>query len=85
MQTIYNGICFLQEAIKGSEKILLVTDSSYNFLNIKDDIEKIHIPVIKFSDFTPNPLYEDVCKGVDVLNAENCDTILAKNQERRLL
>ena len=77
MQTIYNGICFIQKAIKGSEKILLVTDNSYNFLNIKDDIEKIHIPVIKFSDFTPNPLYEDVCKGVDVLNAENCDTILA--------
>lgn len=77
MQTIYNGICSLQEAIKGSKKILLVTDSSYDFLNIKDNIEKIHVPVIKFSDFTPNPLYEDVCKGVDVLNSENCDTILA--------
>lgn len=77
MQTIYNGINHLQQAIAGSKKILLVVDSSYNFLNIKDDIENIHVPIIKFSDFTPNPLYEDVCKGVDVLNAENCDTILA--------
>lgn len=77
MQTIYNGINHLQQAIAGSKKILLVVDSSYNFLNIKDDIENIHVPMIQFSDFTPNPLYEDVCKGVDVLNAENCDTVLA--------
>ena len=77
MQTIYNGINHLQQAIAGSKKILLVVDSSYNFLNIKDDIENIRVPMLKFSDFTPNPLYEDVCKGVDVLNAENCDTILA--------
>lgn len=77
MQTIYNGINHLQQATAGSKKILLVVDSSYNFLNIKDDIENIRVPMIKFSDFTPNPLYEDVCKGVDVLNAKNCDTILA--------
>ena len=32
---------------------------------------------MKFSDFTPNPLYEDVCKGVELFNAEECDTILA--------
>lgn len=77
MQTIYNGLNHLQQATAGSKKILLVVDSSYNFLNIKDNIENIHVPMIKFSDFTSNPLYEDVCKGVDVLNAENCDTILA--------
>ena len=77
MQIIYNSIKHLQKATAGSKKILLVVDSSYNFLNIKDDIENIRVPMIKFSDFTPNPLYEDVCKGVDVLNAKNCDTILA--------
>lgn len=77
MQTIYNGIGHLNEVIAGSKKILLVVDSSYSFLNIKDDIERISVPMVKFSDFTPNPLYEDVYKGVDVLNTEQCDTILA--------
>ena len=30
-----------------------------------------------FSDFTPNPLYEQVCKGIELLKISNCDTILA--------
>lgn len=77
MQTIYNGIEHLEEAVAGSRKILLVVDSSFPFLNIKEDIESISTPYVKFTDFTPNPLYEDVCKGVDLLNAESCDTILA--------
>ena len=76
-QIIYNGIEHLSEAVTGSKKVLLVTDSSFPFLNIKDEIEGIGVPYVKFSDFTPNPLYEDVCKGVDIFNAEGCDTILA--------
>ena len=32
---------------------------------------------IKFSDFTPNPLYEQVCNGIELLKSLNCDTILA--------
>ena len=77
MQTIYQGISHLQEAIKGASKVLLVIDSSFPFLNIKDEVEGIKVPYVKFSDFTPNPLYEDVCKGVDLFRREQCDTILA--------
>lgn len=77
MQTIYKGINHLNEAVTGSNKILLVTDSSFPFLSIKEDIENLTIPYVKFDEFTPNPLYEDVCKGVDLFNSEQCDTILA--------
>lgn len=76
-QIIYNGIENLPKALEGSSKVLLVCDSSFPYLNIKDAIESISTPYVTFSDFTPNPLYEDVCKGVDLLNAERCDTILA--------
>lgn len=76
-QIIYNGIEHLSEVLQGSKKVLLVTDSSFAFLNIKDEVEGIEVPFVKFSDFTPNPLYEDVCKGVELFNAEECDTILA--------
>ena len=32
---------------------------------------------VMFSDFTPNPLYEQVCNGIELLKTSNCDTILA--------
>lgn len=77
MQHILHGIGSLPDALNGSSKVLLVCDSSFPFLNIKEEVESIDTPSVKFCDFTPNPLYEDVCKGVDLLNAEGCDTILA--------
>ncbi len=77
MQTIYKGISHLQKALEGSKKALLVVDSSFPFLSIKENIEAMGIQYVTFDKFTPNPLYEDVCKGVDVLNKENCDTIIA--------
>ena len=77
MQIIYNGIEHLSEALRNSTKVLLVCDSSFPFLNIKEDIEHMDVPYVVFSDFTSNPLYEDVCKGVDIFQITKCDTILA--------
>ena len=77
MQKILKGIDSLGEALKGSTKVLLVCDSSFPFLSIKDDIEKMDVPHVTFDQFTPNPLYEDVCKGVDLFQSEQCNTILA--------
>lgn len=77
MQIIYNGIEHLSEALKNSTKVLLVCDSSFPFLSIKEDIENMGVPHVMFSDFTPNPLYEQVCKGIDLFQITKCDTILA--------
>lgn len=77
MQKILHGVGSLSDALSGSTKVLLVCDSSFPFLNIKDEIEGMPVPYVKFDDFTPNPLYEDVCKGVDLFNITKCDTILA--------
>lgn len=77
MQQILNGIEHLKGILAESRKVLLVCDSSFPFLNIKNDIEDMGVPYVVFDQFTPNPLYEDVCNGVDMFNAENCDTILA--------
>lgn len=77
MQKILKGIKNLSEALKGSTKVLLVCDSSFPFLTIKCDIERMEVPYVVFDQFTPNPLYEDVCKGVDLFNGAQCDTILA--------
>ena len=64
-------------ALEGATKVFVVCDSSYPFLNIKSDIENMGKPHVLFSDFTPNPIYEDVCKGIDLFQITKCDSILA--------
>jgi len=80
MQNIIKGIDHLSVILQeiGCKKLFLVIDSSYPFLNIKDTIEALPVAEkVKFSDFTPNPLYEQVCKGIELLKSSQCDTILA--------
>lgn len=79
-QKIINGITQLPAILKevGCERLFLVVDSSYPFLHIKDAIEALPVKErVMFSDFTPNPLYEQVCNGIELLKTSNCDTILA--------
>ena len=76
-QKILNGISNLGMALEGATKVFVVCDSSYPFLNIKSDIENMGKPHVLFSDFTPNPVYEDVCKGIDLFQITKCDCILA--------
>lgn len=78
-QQIINGIDKLPQILKdiNCKKLFLVVDSSFPFLNIKDTIEALEVEKVSFSDFTPNPLYEQVCKAIDLLKAEACDAILA--------
>ena len=80
MQKILNGISNLPGILKevGCKKLFLVIDSSYPYLNIKEAIESLEVEEkMKFSDFTPNPLYDQVCRGIELLKSSNCDTILA--------
>ncbi len=76
-QKILNGIRHLSEALEGATKVFLVCDSSFPFLNIKEDIENMGVPYVMFSDFTPNPLYEQVCKGIDLFQITKCDSLVA--------
>lgn len=76
-QKIINGIEHLHKTLAGATKVFVVSDSSFPFLNIKDDIENMGYPHVMFSDFTPNPLYEQVCKGIDLFQITKCDCILA--------
>lgn len=76
-QKILNGISHLGKVLEGATKVFVVCDSSFPFLNIKSDIENMGKPHVLFSDFTPNPLYEQVCKGIDLFQINKCDSILA--------
>ncbi len=73
-QTIIRGIEQLGSLIAG-KKFLLVRDSAYDYLKIKAFFDRF--PHVEFSEFTPNPLYEQVCKGVALFNREQCEGIVA--------
>ena len=80
MQKIVNGLVQLPDFLKevGCKKLFLVMDSSYPFLNIKDAIEALPVnDKVTFCNFTPNPTYEQVCEGIELLENSHCDTILA--------
>jgi alcohol dehydrogenase class IV len=80
MQTIFSGISHLSGILERTHcgKLFLVVDSSYPFLNIKEYVEALPVAgKVFFSGFTPNPLYEQVCKGVELFKTTSCDAILA--------
>ena len=65
--------------IVAPKKWMLVVDSSFNFLPdiVKDIYFKHKDNCVLFNSFTPNPSYEDVCKGVDLFKLHNCSLIVA--------
>lgn len=73
-QTVLNGINMVTELVAG-KRFLLVKDSAYEFLGIKSFFD--NIPHVEFSEFTPNPLYEQVVEGVNMFNENNCEMIVA--------
>lgn len=63
------------------QRVLVVCDSALPYqktLNVKlQEIAKNGIGLSFFDDFTPNPQYESVVKGVDVFRDQKCDGIIA--------
>ena len=58
-------------------KFLLVCGGSFRRLPIAGYFEMLDIPYVTFTDFTPNPQYDEVCRGVEVYRANGCDAIVA--------
>lgn len=83
MQTIVQGketYKQLADILKtlGSKKFLLVCGkNSFDALNIQKFIDTECTKYIRFSEFSPNPKYEQVCKGIEAFNGNGCDTIVA--------
>ncbi len=63
----------------GIKRPLLVCDAAYQHLPVQIVLDKAGtgINVTPFADFTPNPRYEEVVKGVEAYRQAQCDGILS--------
>lgn len=62
----------------GCRKLFIVTGThSYSSFDFKNLINSLSVEKVFFKDFTSNPQYEQVCKGIDLFETEHCDGILA--------
>ena len=59
------------------KRFMLVCDAAFEMLGTFEEYNKIENIAVKFNSFSSNPLYEEVCVGVKLFRAENCDGIIA--------
>lgn len=57
--------------------IMVVCGNNCRKLPIASEIEELEFPVVWFNDFTPNPEYESVEKGVKAFNDNKCEALIA--------
>lgn len=74
MNSIIKGIENIIPIIK-CKKFLLIAGKSFDNLEIKREFDKLNH--IEYRNFSPNPLYEQVCEAVEIFNKENCEMIVA--------
>ena len=76
--TAKNNYEALDKWLKDKKKVFLVCDNSIRYLeDFNQKLKEITVPMISFSDFLPNPLYESVVRGVRLFQKEKCDSIIA--------
>ena len=81
-QTIFEGYgehCKIDGILKDNKcvKPFIVCDKIYDKFFIKEYIDSLNIEVVIFQDFSPNPNYDDVVKGVDKFRENGCDFIIS--------
>lgn len=83
MQKIYQGkesykkLADILKEICSNKFLLVCGKNSFDALNIQTFIDVECTEYIRFSDFSPNPKYEQVCKGIEIFNNNHCDAIVA--------
>ena len=79
--TAENHYAQLEQYLQKANGLFLVCGSSIGSLKIGAYLEELPrclgIPVIKFSDFHPNPSWESVAEGVEKFRGSGCNMIAA--------
>ncbi len=76
--TAENNFSDLESWLQDKKKVLLVCGRSINNMrDLNQKLDEVKTPIVRFSEFQPNPLYESVLKGIDQYKIEGCDSIIA--------
>ena len=76
--TADNNYKGLDEWLKDKKKVFLVCGNSIkHFEGINKKLACVNTPIVRFSDFQPNPSYESIVNGVKTFRMEKCDSIMA--------
>jgi len=67
LQTLINNL--------KNKKVLLVCGKSFDKLDISNKLKPLHY--VRFSNFSPNPSFDEVCAGIELYNKFHCQAILA--------
>lgn len=59
------------------QRIMLVCDRSFPALPTYAQYSGVKEIACVFDGFSPNPLYEEICSGVELFRANHCDSLLA--------
>lgn len=82
MQKIFQGresykqIAEILKEINSKKFLLVCGKNSFEALNIQLFIDTECPNYVRFSDFSSNPKYEQVCKGIQEFNSNHCDAIV---------
>ncbi len=60
-----------------AKRPLVVCDAAFDKLPIAEALSALLGNAVYFSEFSPNPKYDDVVKGVELFCTENCDMIVS--------
>ena len=58
-------------------KPLLITASFFDFLYLKESFQRVGLDYVSFTDYQPNPNYDDVLKAVNLFRVEGCDSVIS--------
>ena len=61
----------------GAKKVLLVCDSFFDQLFVSKTVAALPQQVVQYSGFSPNPKYEEITAGVELMRREGCDAVLS--------
>ncbi|MGB4984459.1 MAG: phosphonoacetaldehyde reductase [Erysipelotrichaceae bacterium] len=78
MKRVYYNFCELKDIIKRSlvNKYMLVA-SKRTHEEFKEQLEAIGVPYVLFSQFGPNPQYDDILEGLKILNDNKFELLIS--------
>lgn len=82
-QEIYDDVSMGMDGLRADfqrkklRRLFLVHGNTYYGSTWKKWLDTLPLEVVHFTEFTPNPSFDSVVKGIQILKKENCDGILA--------